>query len=64
MKEQLKLVAHKTCHYVILEYFIKYKAMKEVLSATDIINTMYTEEIIRNHKCQMRFLDKFIYLLC
>ena len=28
MKSQIKLLSHKTCYYVILEYFLKYKAMK------------------------------------
>ena len=47
MKSQIKLLAHKTWHSVILEYFLKDKSMKEVVSAMDIINTLSTQEIIR-----------------
>ena len=28
MKTHIKSIDHKTCHYEILEYFLKYKAMK------------------------------------
>ena len=32
MNSQIKLLAHKICNYVILEYFLKNKAMEEVVS--------------------------------
>ena len=56
MKTQIKILAKKTWHSVIIEYFMKDKDMNEVVSATDIIITFYTQEIIRHNKCQMRFL--------
>ena len=40
MKSQIKLISNKTCHYVILEYFLKYKYMKEVLFEIYIIITL------------------------
>ena len=60
MKTQIKKLAKKTWHSVIIEYFMKDKNMNEVVSATDIIITFYTHEIIRHNKCQMRFLYKLV----
>ena len=34
--------------------------MKQVVSATDIIITLSKQEIIRQNKCQKRFLDKLV----
>ena len=34
--------------------------MTEFLSSMDIIITLPTQEIIRQNKCQMRFLDKLV----
>ena len=34
--------------------------MKEVVSSMDIITTSSTQEIIRQNKCQMRFVDKLL----
>ena len=34
--------------------------MGEVASSMDIITTLYTQEIIRQNKCQMKFLDKLV----
>ena len=34
--------------------------MKEVLSSMDIITIFFTPEIIRQNKCQMRFLEKLV----
>ena len=36
MQKHVKLWPHKTWHLVILEFFLKYKAMKEVVSEIDI----------------------------
>ena len=47
MKSKIKLSSHKTWYSVILEYLLKDKAMKEVVSAMDIIITSSTQEIIR-----------------
>ena len=58
MKIHIKLLAHKKPHSIILEYSIKYKSMKEVVSAMNIINNFSTQEIIRQNKCQIRFLYK------
>ena len=60
MNSQIKLLANKTCHCVILEYFLKDKYMKEVVSEMHISNTLSAEEIIRHNKCQMRPLDKVV----
>ena len=46
VKMQVKLLAHKKWHSVMLEYFMKDKAMKEVVSEMDIITTYPTEEIV------------------
>ena len=35
MKSQIKLLDHKIWHYVILEYFLKYKSMENVLPTMD-----------------------------
>ena len=61
---QSKLLAQKTCHSMMVEYFIKYKAMKEFLLGIDIITNLSKEEIIKNNTCQMSFLDKFIEKKC
>ena len=45
---------------MILEYFLKYKAMKEVVSEMDIITNSSTQDILRQNKCQMRFLNKLV----
>ena len=45
MKVHIKLLAHKKWNYLILEYFFKYKATKEVVSEIYIITTSSTEEI-------------------
>ena len=34
--------------------------MKEVVSVIDIIITLSTQEIIRQNKCKMRFLDRLL----
>ena len=34
--------------------------MKEVVSAMNIITSLSTQEIIRQNKCQMMFLDKLL----
>ena len=60
MKLQIKVLANKIWNYIILEYILKYKYMKEVVSSMDIIITSSTQEIIRHNKCQMRFLDKLV----
>ena len=43
-----------------MEYFLKDKDKKEVVSEMDIIITLSAQEIIRQNKCQMRFLDKLL----
>ena len=43
MKKQVRLLDHKTFHPVILEYFSKYKVMKEVLLEKNIINNLFIE---------------------
>ena len=60
MKTQVKLVAHKTWYSVLLEYFLKDKAFKKVVSAIVIINHFSSEEIISQNKCQIGFLEKFL----
>ena len=60
MKSQIKLLSKKTWYSVILEYFLKYKYMKDVVSEMDIITNFSTQKIIRQNKCQMRFLDKLV----
>ena len=62
MKKRVILLAHKTCHPVILEFFLKYKAMKEVVSDIDVSTTCPTQEITRQNQFQMRFLDMFFLL--
>ena len=42
MKSQIKLSSNQTYHSVILEYLLKDKAMKKVVSAMDIITTLST----------------------
>ena len=44
---------------MILGYFMKDEAMKEVVSEIDIITTFSKEEIIRQNKCQMEFQENF-----
>ena len=61
MKKHIKLLSQKTCNSVILEYFLKYKVMKEVVLEMDIITTSFTKEIIRKNKCQMSFLEKLVF---
>ena len=60
MKSQIKLLNNKTLHSAMLEYLLKDKDMKEVVSVMDIITTFPTQEIISQNKCQMRFLDKLL----
>ena len=60
IKTQIKLLSNKTWNSMILEYFLKIKSMKEVVSEMGIITTSYTEEIIRHNMCQMIFLDNFL----
>ena len=60
MKSQIKLLAGKTFHSVILEYFLKYKDTKEFVPEMGKITTSSTQEIISQNKCQMRFLDKLV----
>ena len=45
---------------VILEYFLKNKALKEVVSEIDNIITFSTEDITRHYKYQTRYLEKFL----
>ena len=35
--------------------FIEGKYMKEIVSEMDIIITLFTKEVIRQNKCQMKF---------
>ena len=48
---------------MILEHFLKYKAMKEVVSEMYIITNFSKEEIIRQNKCKMRFSNRFLLKL-
>ena len=59
-KIQIKLLYQKYWNDVILEYLLKYKATKEVVSAMDIFTTFPTKEIIRKNNCKMRFLYKLV----
>ena len=59
MKPQIKLLAQKF-HSSILEYFLKHKYTKYFVSEMEIITTLFTQEIIRQNKCQTRFLDKLV----
>ena len=43
MKSQIKLVANKTCSSVILEYFLKYKYIKEVVTEMALIIALLTK---------------------
>ena len=43
MKSQTKLLAHKTCYSAILEYFLKDKSMKDVVSEMYAIATSSTK---------------------
>ena len=43
VKTQIKFLAHKIWHSVILEYFLKDKAMKEGVSGMGIITNFSTE---------------------
>ena len=43
-----------------MEYFLKDKDKKEVVSEMDIIITLSAQEIIRQNKCQMRFIEKLV----
>ena len=58
MKTYIKLLAYKTCHFVLPELFLKDEAMNEVVSALYITTTLSTQEIIRQNKCKMSFLGK------
>ena len=60
MQSQIKLLANKTWNSIILEYLFKDKDMKEVVSEMEIIITLYTQEKIRQNKCQIRFLDNLV----
>ena len=55
MNLRIKLLAHKTRDYILLEYLLKYKDMKEVVLEMDIITTSSTPEIIRHNTRQMSF---------
>ena len=55
VEAQVKLLAKKTLNDVIPEKNLKDKAIKEVVSETDIISASSTQEIIRQNKCQMGF---------
>ena len=52
-------MAHKTWNYMILEYILKEKAMKEVVSKIYIFTTSSTQEIVSQNNFQVRFLDNF-----
>ena len=56
----MNLLLHKILNYVILEYFLKYYSIKEVVSAIYIITNLSTQEIIRQNQCQISFLDKLV----
>ena len=60
MNSQFKLLAHKTCNSFILEYLLKDKDMKELVSEMDTITNLSTQEIIGQNKCKMRFLDNLV----
>ena len=60
MKSQIRLLAYKKCYSVILEYSLKDKYMKEVVSEMDIITNFSTKDIIRKNKCQTRFIYKLV----
>ena len=60
MKTQIKSSAHKICYSVNLEYLLKDKSMKEVVSEMNIITNSSTQDTIGQNKCQMRFLDKLV----
>ena len=49
MKLQIKSLANKTWNSVIIEYFLKYKYMKEVVLEMDIIITLSTQERIKQN---------------
>ena len=34
--------------------------MKEFVSAIDVINLFSSQDIVRQNKCQMKFLDKLV----
>ena len=55
MKSKIKSLSHKYCRSIILEYFLKYKDMKEVVSTMDKIITSSIQEITRQILCKMRF---------
>ena len=44
-----------------LAYFLKDKAIKEVASEMDILTNSSTQEIIRQNRCQMRFIETFYW---
>ena len=60
MKDQLKLLDNRTWNLVIIEYFLKDEAMKEVVPEMDILTTLSRGEIIRQNQCQTRYQDKFL----
>ena len=57
MKSQIKLLANTTWHSVILEFLLKDKYMKEVISEMAIIMTSPTQEILRQNHWQIMFLE-------
>ena len=59
MKSQIKLSAQKVYSY-ILEYFLKHKDTKYFVSEMEIITTLFTQEIIRQNKCQIRFIETLV----
>ena len=55
MNSHIKLLARKKWRSIILEYLLKDKDMKEVVSEMDIITTFSTQEMIKQNKCRMSF---------
>ena len=46
-----------------MEYLLKDKYMKEVVSAMDVIINFLIQEIIRHNKYQMRFMEELVFLI-
>ena len=60
MKTQIKLLAHKIWHSMILEYSLRDKYTNEFVSAMDIISNSSTQEIIWKNRYQMMSLEKLV----
>ena len=60
MKTKVKLFAHKILYFVIFEYFLTVKYTKEVVSKMNIITTLFTEEVLRQNKCQISLPEKIL----